>query len=118
MRHEQERPKIETAIARNESWQFDRKVSFPQTITAVMSVVGLVFLVLQWNQTDAALQESKTANRLTDTAQKAAAKDAAEQEKRAVRQLELAAEMSSSASLSARTANDALAETRRQFVVI
>jgi hypothetical protein len=65
-----------------DSWHFDESPSVFEALTFVVSVVGVIFLLRQMGQTEAALQEAREANRLTKLAQAREAADAPKEDER------------------------------------
>jgi hypothetical protein len=76
-------------------------------IVATATVVGVVALLFQLDQTNAALWEAREANRISSEARSDAANDAVEQGRRYMEQLRLAVQMAESAQRSANAAMDA-----------
>ena len=64
-----------------DSWQFDKEPSIFDAITSAVSIVGVVFLIAQWRQTESALDMARKA-------QSDAAGDAEVQRQRFERQME------------------------------
>jgi hypothetical protein len=115
---QQENPERKTDSATNKprvrDWKDALRLVFEGLVTAA-TITGVWFLVLQWSQTEEALEEARTANRLTAKAQADAASDSIAQQQRYERQLEVATDSAQAAKVQAHTAEIAAKQSLKSF---
>jgi hypothetical protein len=83
-------------------------------LVAVATIVGVIFLILQWDQTEKALHEARVANELTRKAQVDASNDAAIQVGRYERQLKVAEDTAKAATTTGSAAQVSASAAERQ----